>query len=479
MMRRNEKIQKQSNSKQNRQRKSDSADISPVGHCTASPLQGPDRFFLLLIIVWFVSIPLILGLTLAGIYRVHYRQMLLDAHSEVGTIIDILLIKDKSLLLSFRPDGSGRVVVPERELSSFDWRMQKSLKVFGLTGISLLDTQGRIIYSTWLDLVGSRHPDLPPLQRVLAGQEDIRLTQKGRLLPLVDTPADRDLLVGFAPIFHSKKSKKVLGIISLNLDFDKYTRRLRIGLLQSGVVLAGILVAVSAVSFAFVRRGALQLRRAQQVLHHMAMTDALTGLLNRAEALGQAEKELERAKRHNCDQGVCRLVVMLFDVDHFKTINDQRGHLAGDQVLRQLADLLRQGLRPYDILGRYGGEEFLVVLPQASYDEGGRVAERLARCIREHPFVVEGEPVSVTVSVGYTTAARQEETMLPAIRRADQALYQAKLLGRNREVGFPCAPGSPGGFFENEKAMDDHVSGAGDMDRQADDNIGLSGDLNA
>jgi diguanylate cyclase (GGDEF)-like protein len=473
------KIQQQKDPNHRRGRKSEPARIPHANGRLLPSLQGPDRFFLLLVIVGFVSIPLILGLTLAGIYRVHYRQMLLDARNEIDNITDILLIKEKTLWLSPRADGPTRLAVSDRELSHFDWRMQKTCKVFGLTGISLLDAQGQVIYSTRSHLIGRRYPDLPLLQRVLSGREDIQLVREGQLVPLVDTPADRDLLVGFAPIFGSPQKKDILGGIGLELDFDRYTRRLRIGLLQSGVVLAGILVAVSAVSFVFVRRGALQLRRAQRVLHHMAMTDALTGLLNRAEALARAERELERARRAGGDQEDCRLVVMLIDVDHFKRINDQHGHVAGDQVLRRLAVLLREGLRPYDILGRYGGEEFLAVLPQACYGEGGQIAARLGRSVREDSFVAEGESVSVTVSIGYTTAHWREGNMLPAIRRADQALYQAKLQGRNREVGYPFVPGSPDDFAANEGVMEDLVPGVEDMGRQVEDNVGTSGELNA
>jgi two-component system, cell cycle response regulator len=168
-----------------------------------------------------------------------------------------------------------------------------------------------------------------------------------------------------------------------------------------------------------------QLLETQRKLRELATRDALTGLWNRAMILDLLEREMTRSRR-----GTQPLSIVMADIDHFKHINDTCGHLVGDAVLRQTAQRLLVGLRPYDTVGRYGGEEFLILLPGCDADAGLALAERLRRGIAGEPVAEGGVAHSVTLSMGVATWDAQS----PAgelLRRADQALYAAKSAGRN------------------------------------------------
>lgn len=167
-------------------------------------------------------------------------------------------------------------------------------------------------------------------------------------------------------------------------------------------------------------------------LAEIAFTDNLTSCLNRNGFEYALEQMVERAARDESE-----IALLAVDIDHFKSINDSAGHLAGDMVLREVAMLLLDASRAGDVVGRVGGEEFVMLLPDADSETAGVVAERLMESIRGHAFRV---PKSVTISVGIASERVTEPHVTGALRaRADEALYVAKRLGRDRVVLW--APG--------------------------------------
>jgi diguanylate cyclase (GGDEF)-like protein len=171
-----------------------------------------------------------------------------------------------------------------------------------------------------------------------------------------------------------------------------------------------------------------------QELEGLATTDGLTKLYNRRYFMERAESEFERSHRYRRD-----LSVFLIDADHFKAINDTHGHDAGDRALRFLAAACRAGLRQLDVLGRYGGEELVVLLPEASAAVAYETAERLRQSIEQIQIPLSEGEVRLTVSIGVATAGPDTETVAALINQADRALYEAKRNGRNRVV----AAGAP------------------------------------
>lgn len=170
---------------------------------------------------------------------------------------------------------------------------------------------------------------------------------------------------------------------------------------------------------------------ARRQMEILAMQDGVTGLLNRRAIHQHAEAELSRTQRHHAP-----VSLVLLDIDHFKSVNDRFGHLVGDQALRMVADVLVEKKRPYDWAGRWGGEEFLLVLPRTTLAEAHRVADRVRVSVATtHLAFADEQRLSVEVSLGVTSTSGNAEG-LPSLdvmlQQADEALYHAKETGRNR-----------------------------------------------
>lgn len=167
----------------------------------------------------------------------------------------------------------------------------------------------------------------------------------------------------------------------------------------------------------------------QETLRIQATRDSLTGLWNRAEILKVLDREWER---HHRQKGRSTVGVLMVDVDDFKGINDRYGHLGGDEVLRSVGRLLPQTVRSYDQIGRVGGEEFLVVLPNASLNNVLAIGERMRFRVHQRPIRFRDSGIPVTISIGGASTTENVDSAIDLIRRADQALYAAKRGGRNR-----------------------------------------------
>ena len=166
----------------------------------------------------------------------------------------------------------------------------------------------------------------------------------------------------------------------------------------------------------------------QEQMRHLAETDPLTNCFNRRALMEKLEQEMDRAARY-----ATMLTGMMIDIDNFKQINDTHGHLVGDRVLKQLANLLKREQRSVDIVARYGGEEFVVLLPETTSAESRNFAERILRRVATHDFGETGKPVRVTISIGIASYPDERVTDGESLLRlADTHLYRAKTDGRNR-----------------------------------------------
>ena len=176
-------------------------------------------------------------------------------------------------------------------------------------------------------------------------------------------------------------------------------------------------------------------------LYRLAIHDALTGLYNKRYLMDYLQREIDRSARYGRP-----LALILFDIDHFKVINDTMGHLAGDMALRDLADRIRSKICKDDLLARYGGEEFAAVLTETDRATAADLAEQLRKTVEDRPFTFEARPYPVTISLG-VAATLGDEPIFPheLIRRADDCLYRAKREGRNRVISSPSEsrPGFP------------------------------------
>jgi diguanylate cyclase (GGDEF)-like protein len=238
-----------------------------------------------------------------------------------------------------------------------------------------------------------------PLTSPVAGPEDI-------LLPLLPNWEVRSFL-GAPVVFQDR----VTGLVALyNSTSRAFTEAdARVAELFAGQVAI-----------------ALDNSRHVEAMEKLAVTDELTGLYNRRAFDGMGAKEVERARRYKRP-----LSLILFDIDHFKDVNDSYGHPVGDHVLQVLTRLVTKTTRSTDIVCRFGGEEFIVLMPEAGREEGLAMAERLRQEISRMTIVTAGGTLSLTVSLGLAELLPEDESLENLIARADRAMYQAKAAGRN------------------------------------------------
>ena len=186
---------------------------------------------------------------------------------------------------------------------------------------------------------------------------------------------------------------------------------------------AFIALLVTSMGFVFMGK-----ERADQLNRHLAAQDELTSMANRRAIIAALDRDVSRSLRTRAP-----LALMMLDIDHFKQVNDRHGHLAGDAVLRHVAGVLRQRVRAQDIVGRYGGEEFLVVLPDTGHEGAYQLALQLCAAVQAAPCLWNGESISVTVSIGvFGSRLEPQDHWDLLLHAADSALYRAKEAGRNR-----------------------------------------------
>jgi len=179
---------------------------------------------------------------------------------------------------------------------------------------------------------------------------------------------------------------------------------------------------------AFANQAAVAIRNAQlyEEMQHLAITDSLTGLYNRRYFFEFTEKEISQSKRYMRD-----LSLIMMDIDHFKRVNDRFGHQIGDQVLKNVADICLSMLRKADIMCRFGGEEFMLLLPETGKEEAESAAERMCRAVADAVIQADSGEVKITLSIGVAELDKEQDTLDSLIFAADNALYRAKAAGRD------------------------------------------------
>ena len=173
------------------------------------------------------------------------------------------------------------------------------------------------------------------------------------------------------------------------------------------------------------------LERANKQLAKLSMIDRLTGLLNRGAWENLLDAEYSRNRRYGNDS-----TLIMFDIDHFKLINDRFGHLVGDEVIRHTASVIRSHLRHSDSAGRYGGEEFGIILPETNAGGAMIICERILHAIANGVVIAHGHDITYTVSIGIAPLTAKPENYMAWLSQADQAMYAAKRGGRNQIVTY-------------------------------------------
>ncbi|KPA15819.1 histidine kinase [Candidatus Magnetomorum sp. HK-1] len=172
-----------------------------------------------------------------------------------------------------------------------------------------------------------------------------------------------------------------------------------------------------------------KLKEYAKLMEKLANIDPLTNIYNRRFFMENAEKELARSLRYDRS-----FSLLMMDIDYFKKINDTYGHAGGDKVLKSVTNLCSEALRDSDIIGRIGGEEFAIVLPETNEEKAFEVAERIRTSLSELIITYEGEEIQVTMSIGISSLSNHSKKLDDILKNADDALYQAKGSGRNKSI---------------------------------------------
>lgn len=391
-----------------------------------------DRLLRLLLITAMVSMVVIVLVSSYGFYNIFSRFVITSAENDSVRLSRVMIDQQKPLLFAAASSHSIELAVHEHDLLPLDHNLRLFLRPFGIVKIKIYDRHKRIVYSTDSTLIGKVDEANQRLKHALSGKIDAKLVTKDKIQDLAEEQLrDVDVVETYVPI--TNETGAVLGCFEVYVNVTPYREQVRYGVAAMTLLMVLVLAAVFGFSYLLVRRGTAQLKHAQVALEAMAKTDALTDIANRGHLMVRGQEEFERLRRYGMkNQPVLMLGCIMLDLDHFKRVNDTKGHLAGDHVLKGVAHRLKESVRPYDVIGRYGGEEFVVLLPDTNFEQSLVVAERIRISMSCSPFGFEGDQIPITVSLGVSCSNENDHGLNDLLKRADEGLYKAKAAGRDR-----------------------------------------------
>lgn len=379
-----------------------------------------------------ISIMVILSATFVGIRTIYEDNVLEIAKQQSVSISRALFIRERDLLTGGNMFDARTLHLSVEDFELVDRRMHDYLRPFNILKIKVFSAQKEIIYSTDPTIVGKVDLDNARLQAALKGKVDAKLENKNRIVDLSEEARiDVDVVETYVPVTNGMG--EIIGCAEIYMDVTRYRERLASALGSSMTVIGLILAGVFGTLFLVMRGGTKRLHEYEQKLHDLATTDVLTGTANRRFLLSRADVEFSRVqsnrqRANHPESAGCILV----DLDHFKHINDTHGHQVGDAVLREVADRFAHCIRRYDTVGRYGGEEFMIIAPNSSFKDVSEIARRVWNEARDRPFEVGNLRLNVTVSVGFSCIEESDVSIGDVIKRADDGLYRAKAAGRDQ-----------------------------------------------
>lgn len=385
------------------------------------------RLFSLLSVCAALAILIIAGY---GIYRVYSSEMTSAAEATAAQVGESIFEQERAILLQRGGKGTVVMLKPD-DFQELDLRMRNFLRTFNMHKIKVFSADKTIVYSTDAKIIGMKELENAALSGALSeGTVVSHLEFKNTVRDLRgEERFGVDVVETYVPI---RVDNFIVGAFEMYSDVSSNHGRLRQTISYSLAVLAVVLAAVFAALYMPMYFGMARLRDAEAGLHELASIDELTGIFNRRHVLERVEEERARMLRVGGEASATQMALLMVDIDHFKAVNDSHGHLAGDAVLRAITARLEAALRSYDFIGRFGGEEFLVTLPETGLAAAMLVAERMRASICEQPVRCANLELPLSVSIGVATPLDAHEPTAQILSRADQGLYLAKQNGRNR-----------------------------------------------
>lgn len=390
---------------------------------------NPKRLFNIFLTVSVLGFFIILSVSYWGMSHSLMQYNIENAKRNSISIGYALFQTEKSVLLN-KDETSLRESIPKDMFDDFDQRMRILLKPLNIVEIDIFNPQTTILYSTDDEDIGKQEAQDQKLLNALQGKVQPSIQFKDVFSDLDNqTHHNIEVVETYLPMYDS--NKKIVGAyevyINITPDKEKFSSTL-----FSQIKILTALVLIIFVSLGFIMlRGTKQINIYQNALKHESIHDVLTGIYNRRHlnvCLGQELAKIKRAGKSNKNYQVG---VIIIDIDHFKKFNDSFGHLVGDKILIAFAKRLNCIIRDNDILGRFGGEEFLIILPLNNQEETLLFAQRTLQEITKSCFNIDGHEHKVTASFGLSQLHVADSSSNNVLSRADKALYSVKQNGRN------------------------------------------------
>ena len=403
-----------------------SADNSPTA------ANDSDRLIRLLVMTAMVSIVVIVLLSSYCFHRVFSGFVITSAENDSVRLSRVMIDQQTPLMFDAASSHAIALAIHDVDIPILDRNLRHFLRPFGIIKIKVYDKQKRILYCTETKLIGKIDENNARLKNALAGNVDAKLETKEKVHDLAEEQLlNVDVVETYVPI--TTESGTILGCFEVYVNVTQYRDKVRYGVFVMTGLLTLVLAGVFGFSYLLIRRGAGQLKVAHEKLESLAKTDTLTDIANRGHLMMRGQEEFERLRRFGMkNQPLATLGCIMIDLDHFKKINDSRGHHAGDSVLKEVARRLKDSVRPYDVIGRYGGEEFVVLLPDTNLEQSLVVAERIRAAIGNEPCQSENDRIPVSASLGVSCSNENDHGLNDVLKRADEGLYKAKSAGRDR-----------------------------------------------
>lgn len=399
---------------------------------------NPDSLLRLLVSTAIISIAVIIVISGSGFYRVFSGFVIKSAEQDSIHLCEMIIDMQKEFIFTQSGDNSIQLGLVGQDLPEFDRNLRRAVAPFLILKVKIYDADKRIVYCTDPSLVGKVDDANKRLARALSGKVDTKMVTKDKAQDLKEEALlDVDVVETYVPIV--SPDQRVLGSFEIYMDVTPYRDQVRKGATVTTLLMALVMAGVFGFSYLLIRGGTSQLKKAQSQLETIARTDPLTGITNRGYLLQRAEEDFTRVVRERRSLELCgaSLSCIMIDIDHFKRINDTKGHLAGDLILKEVAERFHSSVRPYDLSGRYGGEEFAAFMPNTTIEQSMTIARRIQERIRSQAFSVNGESVTITVSLGLARIHDADTSLTDLIKRTDDALYRAKAGGRDQIAWDP------------------------------------------
>lgn len=381
-----------------------------------------------LTIIMTVSMITILCLSGMSIYHLYNDYIVKRAETDAVSISQSFLASNQTLLLTPLSRVSRQLDLSSIESQKLDIAFRQFLPPFNIIKIKIFSTDGTIIYSTDPSIIGQFSRRNIHLNKALSGYNSSKMQTKNEMMDLAfESRFDVDVVETYVPIYNS--NNVIVGSFEIYQDMTRFRSDVIKGVSLAILTLLLILLTVFYIAFKIVKHTTSELVLAQDELQSLATIDSLTSVYNRHYIFKQLKIEAARVFR---EKG--KLSIVLIDLDFFKKINDSYGHQVGDEVLQEVAKTIQNNIREYNTVGRYGGEEFLILLPNSDSDSAVEIAERIRQSIEDIVIECDKQILSITISAGVSTLSYPEVNIERLIKRADDALYIAKGNGRNKVV---------------------------------------------